>query len=541
MERIDGISAERVYIFDTTLRDGQQCPGAGMSPEKNIEYARLAAEASIDVVEAGFPSASDTDFKIVREIAAGYAAMKGAPVICGLSQLRPDQVARTMEALEPAKGNARVHIYLPVDPNLMAASLGARRPANSDLIKLVNDEVGRCTKEGFEVEFSPEGYSRVGEHFEFCGDLISAAVDGGASVINCPDTIGGASVLEGETYFVRNMIRHKERIDSEFRGNSVVWSTHCHNDLGLALANSIEAVFRGPARQIEGCINGIGERAGNVSLEQCIMVIECFGRGPAGRFRTGVNTAMLRQLSDFVSKHMLPRQPHWPVCGENAARHSSGGHTNAIINDPLAYQPFDPRRVGKNISFVFGPLSGSNHAQKIIEDAGFVCGESEKTVLTQYIKDLYADRRKGITDEELLEGYKRYRSPIALDQIDYAKVRGKVQLTISGKFFDRAGEFHEEVESADSALTALKELIDRFYPGLELTHYASQSSDPSIHALGLSTIILRDAGGLSFEGHGTDRDTQLSAMKALIDATNVAYIAHNFRRPAGARSDEAAA
>lgn len=521
--------AEKVFIFDTTLRDGQQCPGAGMTPEKNFEYARLAAEARIDILEAGFPSASDTDFDIVKTIAEEYRGSHDSPIVCGLSQLRSDQVDRTMLALEPGKGRARVHIYLPVDPNLMVASLGEMAKDKNSLIKLTHAEISKAVREGFEVEFSPEGYSRVGRNFGFCADLIAAAVDAGATIINCPDTIGGASTFEGEHYFVKNMLRHKERIDREFPNNSIVWSTHCHNDLGLALANSIEAVHSGPARQIEGCINGIGERAGNVSIEQCVMVLECFGLLMTPRLYSGVDTTKLKALSDFIAKNMLPRQPHWPICGDNAAKHSSGGHTNAIINDPLAYQPFDPRRVGKTISFVFGPLSGSNHAQKIIEDVGYRCSEDEKTEITSYLKGIYADRRKGITDEELLEGYKRYRSPIIIEDIEYARIKGKATLNMTGKFFGRDGTFCEEMEGVDSALTALKMLIDREYPGLSLELYTSQSTNASIHATGVTFIVLKDGQGRTFRGRGEDRDTQISAMKALIDATNLAYIEANYR------------
>lgn len=521
--------ASKIFIFDTTLRDGQQCPGAGMVPEKNFEYARLAADAKIDILEAGFPSASDTDFDIVKTIAEEFGGLHDKPVVCGLSQLRPDQVDRTMEALTPGKNRARVHIYLPVDPNLMMASLGERAKDKKGLINLLAAEIRKVASEGFEIEFSPEGYSRVGRNFSFCGDLIAAAVDAGATIINCPDTIGGASTFEGERYFVNNMILHKNRIDKEFPNRKIIWSTHCHNDLGLALANSIEAIHRGPARQLEGCINGIGERAGNVSIEQCVMVLECFGPLMTPRLYTGVDTTKLKMLSDFTSKHMLPRQPHWPICGDNAACHSSGGHTNAIINDPHAYQPFDPRRVGKTISFVFGPLSGSNHAQKIIEDVGYRCDETEKIEITNYLKEFYADRRKGITDEELLAGYKRFRSPILVEDIEYARTKGKAMLTLSGKFFGREGIFSEEIEGADSALAALKVLIDREYPGLSLEHYASQSTNPSIHSIGVSTIILKDRQGRSFQGIGENRDTQISAMNALIDATNIAYIETHYR------------
>ncbi|MCH9769335.1 MAG: LeuA family protein [Gammaproteobacteria bacterium] len=403
---------QKIYIFDTTLRDGQQSPGAGMSFEDNIKYAHYADELGIDILEAGFPAAGQHDFDIVHTIAEQMAAKKSSMVVAALCQLREDQVLRTMEALEPClkQNKARLHTYVPVDPNLMPASLGKMADDQQHII----DEVYRLIKiafdAGYEVEFSPEGYSRVAQNFDFVTDLIRAAVRAGARVINCPDTIGGASRWQGENYFVKDMQRHADIIAKEFPEQEVIWSVHCHNDLGLALENSITGVFSGPARQIEGCLNGVGERAGNVALEQCIMVIDQFGEmaNPEYYFYTDIKLSQLRKVSAFISEKMLPCQPHWPITGENSARHSSGGHTNAVLKNPSAYQPFDPKRVGNEISFVFGPLSGSNHAKSILQQHGFDCSEKDKVHITQAIKDMYAQRRKGITDEELIAGYKTY-------------------------------------------------------------------------------------------------------------------------------------
>ncbi|MFI4955253.1 MAG: 2-isopropylmalate synthase, partial [Gammaproteobacteria bacterium] len=218
-------------------------------------------------------------------------------------------------------------------------------------------------------------------------------------------------ILQKEEYFVEKMKRHAQIIKEEFPDKEITWSAHCHNDFGLALENSMNSVLYGPATQIEGCFNGIGERAGNVALEQCIMYIKHFGQlGCEGRtFYTDVNTEMLQTISDFVNDNMLVRQPHWPITGDNAAKHTSGGHTNAILNNPLSYQAFDPKEVGKEISLLFGPLSGSNHAKSIIEKYGYTCAEEEKTAIAQYIKNHYAERRKGITDEELIHAYLQYK------------------------------------------------------------------------------------------------------------------------------------
>ena len=275
-----------VKIFDTTLRDGQQCPGAGMSFERNLEYAHLAAELKVDVLEAGFPSASKLDFQIVQRIAEELKDTPDAPVIAGLTQLRSELVDKTIEALLPAasRGKGKMHVYVPCAPDLMTASLGDRAGRKSELVAEVGEFVARAVKAGLFVEFSPEGYSRMGENFDFVTDLIRAAVQSGADTINCPDTIGGACRLQGKEYFVEKLKEHAHIIAREFPGRKIIWSTHCHNDFGLAVDNSIQAVFFGPCRQIEGCINGIGERAGNTALEQCIMIINHFMKTPQNKF-----------------------------------------------------------------------------------------------------------------------------------------------------------------------------------------------------------------------------------------------------------------
>jgi 2-isopropylmalate synthase len=335
------MSDNRVYIFDTTLRDGQQSPGAGMSLADNLQYAHYAHLLNIDVLEAGFPAASQTDFEIVRLIAQDMADKQSQMTIAGLCQLREEQLVQTMQALLPVlpAGKARVHTYVPVDPNLMQASLGKLAQDKRRIIDEVHRLIAQASQEGFEVEFSPEGYSRMQDNFDFVTDLIRAAVSAGAKVINCPDTIGGASRIEGEEYFVNKMRLHADIIAREFPQQTVIWSMHCHNDFGLALENSITGVFEGPAHQVEGCINGVGERAGNAALEQCIMYIKQFGAQADAEqpYYTNIDVSHLKATSDFIAQKMLPRQPHTPITGDNAACHSSGGHTNAILKNPLAY------------------------------------------------------------------------------------------------------------------------------------------------------------------------------------------------------------
>lgn len=525
--------SRRIRVFDTTLRDGQQCPGAGMSFKQNLEYARLAAEVRVDVLEAGFPSANKVDFEIVHAIAELAAANDRFPVVAGLCQLRDEQIDRTMEALLPAVSGkkAMLHTYVPVSPALMEASLGEKAKDKSQIAKNVYAFIKRATDAGLEVEFSPEGYSRVAENFDFCTDLCRAAVEAGVSVINCPDTIGGSCVLEGEEYFVNLMNRHAEIIKREFPSCKVIWSTHCHNDFGLAVQNTVNAVFYGPSRQIEGCFTGVGERAGNAALEQTIIVIRQFAQvvDPQNPFYTTINTQRIQEICDFVSSHMLPSQPHLPVSGQNAARHSSGGHTNAILRNPLAYQPFDPSDIGKEISFLFGPMSGGNHAKAIINQRGYICEDAEKVEISQFIKNRYADRRKGITDDELMRAYFEYRNPISVDKYEYSKSSNLSKVFLSGKFFDTTNELNATHSGPDSALAALKEAVDRHYGPLKILSHKSQSDKEGHDARSLSTIVLSDPSGNVYEGRGEDQDIEISAMKAFIDGVNRAYVEAHYR------------
>lgn len=525
------MTKKQVYILDTTLRDGQQSPGAGMSFEDNLQYAEIAHKLNIDVLEAGFPSASNTDFEIVNRISTRMTSIKSNMTISSLCQLREDQVLRTMEALEPslAIGKARIHIYVPVDPDLMSASLGKLADNKPKIIETVYRLIKIMTDKGFEVEFSPEGFSRQRQNFNFVEEVIISAVKAGATIMNCPDTIGGASALEGEEYFVNKMAAHKATIDKLFPNNKVIWSMHCHNDFGLAVQNSLNGVFSGVASQIEGCINGVGERAGNAALEQCIMIIRQFGENQAdAQYYTNINVQHLKEASDFIAERMLPRQPHSPIVGHNAANHTSGGHTNAILKNPLSYQPFDPKDIGSEITFAFGPLSGSNHAQQIILKNKYVCDDSEKVVVCQAIKDFYADRRKGVTDDELVLAYQYYRSPIKITKIKYSKAEDdSTDVKLLGDFFsdkDLVINYH----GRGSALSALNEATATHMNGLSVVDYNSRSKGINVDALCESHIVV-EYNGIRYNGAAEDEDIELSALKAFINAVNHAYVENKFK------------
>jgi 2-isopropylmalate synthase len=526
--------SSKIYIFDTTLRDGQQSPGAGMSFENNIKYAHLANKLGIDILEAGFPAASKADFKIVETIAHDMANINSRMIVSALCQMREEQVDITIKSLEAsAKINrGRMHIYLPIDPELMIASLGSMAQQKELILTKLNSYINKATKSNLEVEFSLEGYSRQKENFNFATEAIAAAVSGGATIINLPDTIGGANRYEGENYFLNFIKKHKQIITSQFPNVDLKWSIHCHNDFGLALDNSLTAVFEGIVNQVEGCINGVGERAGNVALEQVIMNIRHFGNLEhiKHKVHTDINIGFLQEISDFIAQHMLSRQPHSPIVGANAASHTSGGHINAILKNPLAYQPFDPKDIGGKISFVFGPLSGSNHAQEVINQYGYICTDAEKTSIAQFIKDYYVDRRKGITNDELMHAYFMYRAPIIVEKLAYAKTENNhSKIEIFGKFFD-SQNIVIEYNGSGSAISALNNKILEFLPNIEVLSYSSKSTNESINASSASEIILFDANNnINYKGNAEDRDIEISAIKSYIDAANKVYINREYR------------
>lgn len=393
-------------FFDTTMRDGRQCPGAWVTDAHYFEYIALANRVGFDVIEAGFPSSSESEFWQVKEVADRAWSGEISSMIAGLCQLRRDQVERTIRSLEWAvkARKAFFHTYLPVDPKLLRASIGDIDRAAE--IQKVSDFISLAVWQGMIAQFSPEGYSRVWENFDFTTDLIRSAVQAWATYINCPDTIGGASHYEGQNYYVENMRRHKEIIDREFPWNGVVWSVHTHNDLGNAVENSIWWVVNGVARKVEWTVAWVWERAGNADLLQVVMNLRQFHDK---RFDTNhIDTSLFWSIGNLVSRSMLPVQPHYPIIGANAYRHTSGGHVNALQHDSSVYHPFDPVSVGGNVSFIFGPQSGWNLAQEIVEKSGIKFEGNEK-VFAQYLKNAFPERRKGMTDGEIINAYHQWK------------------------------------------------------------------------------------------------------------------------------------
>ena len=331
---------DRVLIFDTTLRDGEQAPGIALDPDKKVEIAHQLARLGVDVIEAGFPVSSPGDFEAVTRIAR---EVKG-PVIAALARAEEDDIDRAWQALQHAE-RSRIHIFLATSPIHMEHKL---RMSSEEVLTAVKRSVARAA-EHTAVEYSPEDATRSDPDFVIAACL--AAVDAGAEVINIPDTVGYATPFEYGRLIERVVTEVKDGRDE------VLISTHCHNDLGLAVANSLAAVGAG-ARQVEGAINGIGERAGNTSTEEIIMALKV--RQDIFGVDIGVSTEEIYESSRLVAERTgYPVQFNKAVVGRNAFAHESGIHQHGVLRNRQTYEIMDPTSVGfAGSSLVMGKHSG---------------------------------------------------------------------------------------------------------------------------------------------------------------------------------------
>ncbi len=376
-------TVERVQIFDTTLRDGEQSPGASMNLEEKLQMAEVLCQLKVDVIECGFPASSEGDFLAVRSIAE---SMTG-PTLAGLSRCRRDDIVRTHQALKAAP-RSRAHLFLATSPIHREYKL-----------KMNRDEVLACLKEGIslardlfdEVEFSAEDASRT--EIDFLCEAIELAISSGATVINIPDTVGYAVPKQfGE--LIRTIKSKVSNIDK------ALLSVHCHNDLGLALANSLAAIEAG-ARQVECTVNGIGERAGNCALEELVMALRT--RKDYFQAETGIEASRLFYASQMLSRITglhVPRNK--AVVGANAFAHEAGIHQHGVLMNPLTYEVMRPEDVGRSgSSMILGKHSGRHAFHYWLEERGVHCTEMQFEEAFNAFKRL-CDQKKTADEAELL-------------------------------------------------------------------------------------------------------------------------------------------
>ncbi len=376
--------SEKVIIFDTTLRDGEQCPGASMNLREKMEVARQLARLKVDVIEAGFPIASEGDFQAVRQIAT---EIKG-PIICGLARCTEKDIATAAEAVKPAGDRARVHVFLATSKIHREHKL---RKAEDEILRLAEEGVRQARSLCDDVEFSPEDASRTEP--EFLARVVERVIAAGARTINIPDTTGFAVPTQFAD-LISYLFANTPNI------HEAIISVHCHNDLGMAVANSLTAVQAG-ARQVECTVNGIGERAGNAALEEVVMALKT-RQDYFDTVHTEVSTRELVKTSRLVSRmsglHVARSKA---IVGENAFAHSSGIHQDGILKKRETYEIMDPREVGWGDTELPLTKHSGRHAVAVrLEGLGYSLSEEELRSVFARFKDI-GDKKKFVYDDDL--------------------------------------------------------------------------------------------------------------------------------------------
>ena len=494
---------DRVFIFDTSLRDGEQCPGATMTHEEKLEVAELLDTMGVDIIEAGFPIASDGDFAAVHEIAK---RAKNA-VVCGLSRAAFKDIDRCAEAIKPA-ARKRIHTFLSTSPVHMKYKL-QKEP--HEVFEMVIAQVTRARNHTDDVEWSSEDGTRT--ELDFLCRCVEAAIKAGATTINIPDTVG--YTVPEEHFSLFKTVR--ERVPNSDQAR---FSVHCHNDLGMAVANSLAGVKAG-ARQIECTINGIGERAGNTALEEVVMAMKV--RNDVLPFWTNVDATMLTRASKLVAAATsFPVQYNKAVVGRNAFAHESGIHQDGMLKNAQTYEIMTPESVGvKQTSLVMGKHSGRHAFVHKLEEMGYqLAGNQIEDAFVRF-KTL-ADRKKQIfdedlealVDEEIAHAHDRMRL-ISLTVI--AGTMGPQSATLT---LDVDGR-HSTVQSTgngpvDATFNCIKALVPH-EATLELYQVHAVTAGTDAQA---EVSVRLSENGRSVTAKGADPDTLVASAKAYIGALN---------------------
>jgi 2-isopropylmalate synthase len=508
----------RVLIFDTTLRDGEQSPGASLNLEEKVAIAQQLARLRVDIIEAGFPFASTGDFNAVHRIAETVGTVDG-PVICGLARATRGDIKACADAVAPA-ARRRIHTFIATSDIHLEHKLRKSRP---EVVQIAAEMVAYARSLVEDVEFSCEDAGRSDP--EFLYEVIEAAIAAGATTINIPDTVGYATPAEFGT-LIAGIDRHVPNIDQ------AVISVHGHNDLGLAVANFLEAVKNG-ARQLECTINGIGERAGNASLEELVMALHVrrayfnpfLSRDAASTEPlTGVRTEEIAKTSRLVSNLTgMAVQPNKAIVGANAFAHESGIHQDGVLKNRLTYEIIDARTIGlSSTRLSLGKLSGRSAFRARLEELGYGLEREDLDDAFARFKEL-ADRKREITDRDLEAIVsEQAQQPDAQYTLKLVQVSTGTHLqptatvtlmTADGAELTGAAIGTGPVDAVCQALNALARVPN------ELVEFSVKSVTEGIDAMGEVTIRLRHQGVL-YSGHAADTDIVVAAAQAFIHALN---------------------
>ncbi|MEE2766243.1 MAG: 2-isopropylmalate synthase [Pseudomonadota bacterium] len=496
---------DKLIIFDTTLRDGEQSPGASMTRDEKVRIAKALQRLRVDVIEGGFPAASQGDFESVQAIAGTIKES----TVCGLARALDSDIDKAGEALKPAE-RRRIHTFIATSPIHMEKKL---QMEPERVIEYAVRAVKRALKYTDDVEFSPEDAGRSDE--DFLCRILEAVIDAGARTLNIPDTVGYSVPAQfGNT--IRSLI---ERIPNS---DKAVFSVHCHNDLGLAVANSLSAVLNG-ARQVECTINGLGERAGNASLEEVVMAVRT--RKDVFACSTGIDTREIVNCSKLVSNITgFPIQPNKAIVGANAFAHEAGIHQDGVLKNRETYEIMRAEDVGWTTNrMVLGKHSGRNAFRSRMNDLGVEFDTEESLNQAFFRFKQLADKKHEIFDEDLqaliteaaVESEDEWAQLVSLKvSCETGEVpEARVVICRNGKELAGAGIGGGVV---DASIKAIESIIDT---GASLQLYSVNNITSGTDAQGEVTVRL-EKGGKIVNGQGADTDIVIASAKAYLNAVN---------------------
>ena len=509
------MAPDRVIIFDTTLRDGEQSPGFSMTLTEKVRMAEALAELGVDVIEAGFPIASNDDFAAVRTIAE---TVRG-PVICGLARSSPGDIVRAAEALRGAE-RKRIHTFISTSPLHMKFKLRMEPEA---VLEAITASVTLARNHAEDVEWSAEDGTRT--DIDFLCRAVEAAIRAGATTINIPDTVGYAVPADLKRIF--STVR--ERVPG---ADSVVLSAHNHNDLGLGVANTL-AAFDGGARQVEGAINGIGERAGNASIEEVVMAIRT--RPDANPYVHHIDTTKILKTSRLLSTITgFDVQPNKAIVGRNAFAHESGIHQDGMLKNAATYEIMTPDSVGWTKSnLVLGKHSGrAAFRDKLVQLGYGEIGDNRLNEAFRRFKDL-ADRKKTVFEDDIIalidETVVRDHERVRFEELEVrssSRTGSHAAITLMVDGESRSGDSAGD-GPVDAAFKAIREV---FPHEATLALFSIGAVTPETDAQARVTVRLEENGRL-VDGQGSDTDTVAAAALAYVHALNKLLVKRERREP----------
>ena len=498
---------DKVIIFDTTLRDGEQSPGMSMNLKEKIEMAKQLERMGVDVIEAGFAISSQGDFQSVREVAA---TIKDC-TIASLARAQESDIDRAWEAVKGAV-DPQIHLFIATSDLHMKHKLGmSRKEVLETAIAMTKRAARYCPN----IQFSAEDATR--SDMDFLEKVVRAAIKAGATTINLPDRVGYTTPEEHEAFF-----REIHRRVPELEG--VLASSHCHNDLGLAVANTLASI-RGGARHVECTVNGIGERAGNAALEEIVMALHV--RQNEFGVTTNIKTQEIMRSSALLSRITgVKVQPNKAIVGDNAFAHEAGIHQHGVLKHAATYEIMTPASVGrKENNLVLGKHSGKHAFRDRLKDLGYMLSDAELNEAFKLFKEL-ADRKKRVYDKDIeaLVAKESVQVPMTFTLNSFVINSGKNITATSIVSLNKEGKISERVATGSGPIDASFKAIDKIVGRqFELEDFQINAVSEGEDALGDARVLLKSDKGGTFLGRGLSTDIIEASIKAYINAINKIY------------------